>query len=166
MENTEKLPEFTVFPTSVLGQVSWLATASSCSLYAVHYNTRNNNVRRAMRVAQPLNVGVKAFAYGTLLCFGIFTGLLAVSIGVTGVTKLEDLKSKLKKDVIYDSNEDVKAMNKIQNTIRTKLKQFGVNLSKIEDDDNDEAIDWNAIFKEEKNNKDKDKNNNNSNDKK
>ena len=165
MENTEKLPEFTVFPTSVLGQVSWLATASSCSLYAVHYNTRNNNVRRAMRVAQPLNVGVKAFAYGTLLCFGIFTGLLAVSIGVTGVTKLEDLKSKLKKDVIYDSNEDVKAMNKIQNTIRTKLKQFGVNLSKIEDDDNDEAIDWNAIFKEEKNNKDKDKNNNN-NDKK
>lgn len=56
-------------------------------------------------------------------------------------------------------------MNKIQNTIRNKLKQFGVNLSKIEDDDNDEAIDWNEIFNE-KNNKDKDNNNNNSNDKK
>lgn len=151
MNGDSKFPEFSVFPTSWLGQVSLLAATSSASLYAVHYQTRGNNVRRAMRAAQPLNVGVKAFTYGTLLCFGIFTGLLAVSIGVSGITTIEDLKNKLKKDVnINDESngEDAKALSKMQTIIRNKLNQYGISAPKIVDHENEEEIDWNEIFKE------------------
>ncbi len=166
MNDKSKLPEFSVFPTSWLGQVSLLTASSTASLYAVHYITRDTNVRRAMRVAQPLNVGVKAFTYGTLLCFGIFTGLLAVSIGVSGITTIDDLKNKLKKDINVNNdnnNEDVKALNKIQTIIRNKLNQYGISAPKIIENENEEEIDWNEIFKESNNNKN---NKNNNDDKK